>query len=268
MRKDMSKVVTERPRVGHWLPSRKTRMRIHRYDPDKDYDDLPKRISGSRSKHVRTQEKIERGRDVKEFSDLIGPLQRFLRGNVGRPWDEVFSEMKQTLDSRKVTGNHVFEHVRWEVELHPVIGADGYVYKKYPHYRESRLSNDLYVDPRTGLLCWAEQKPKRKPQPDQPDQPEKMHIPRGKNCGYFKLDGIWHFIRFKARWERQEQWVVDHSQRRWVLAGHVPEHRLITLPNGKEMEIVSQEPLSRQERVFAGLRNDPHTAGNRMSVRE
>jgi hypothetical protein len=78
MREDMSKVVIERPRSGHSLPGYKTRLRVRHYDPEKDYDDLPKRVSGSRSKYIRAGE-------IKYFSDLLGPLRRFLRKNVGRP---------------------------------------------------------------------------------------------------------------------------------------------------------------------------------------
>src|SRR5262245_6915882 len=115
MREDMSKVVIERPREGHGLPSRKTRLRIRRYDPDKEYDDLPSRVSGSRSKYIRP-------REIKDFSDLLGPLRRFLRKNVGRPWNLVYSEMKEILDDRKVTGRHVFEHVEMEVETHALNG--------------------------------------------------------------------------------------------------------------------------------------------------
>src|SRR5262245_46473977 len=121
MREDMSKVVIERPREGHSLLSSKTRLRVKRYDPDKEYDDLPKRVSGSRSKYIRAEQ-------TKHFSDLLGPLLRFLRKNVGRPWNLVYSEMKEFLDDRKVTGRHVFEHVDTEVETHALIGDDGEVY--------------------------------------------------------------------------------------------------------------------------------------------
>ena len=101
MREDMSKVVVERPRWGHSLPSSKTRLRIRHYDPEKDYEDLPKRVSGSRSKYIHAG-------DIKSFTDLLSPLRRFLRTNVGRPWDKVYSEMRENLDDRKVTGRHVF----------------------------------------------------------------------------------------------------------------------------------------------------------------
>src|SRR5215468_12384362 len=114
----MSKVVIERPRSGHSLPGYKTRLRIRRYDPEKDYEDMPWRVSGSRSKYVRAGE-------TKYFPDFLSPLRRFLRKNVGRPWDKVYSEMRKHLDDRKVTGRHVFEHVDMEVETHALIGSDG-----------------------------------------------------------------------------------------------------------------------------------------------
>src|SRR5262245_30944960 len=250
MRKDMSKVVTERPREGHYLASRKTRLRIRRYDPEKVYDDLPLRVSGSRNKHLVNARKQTRSRydEVKHFSDLIGPLQRFLRSNVGRPWDDVYSEMKRSLDSRKVTGQHIFDHVKWEVELHPVIGEDGKIYESYPHCRKRRLLQGLYVDPRTGLLCRADREEFTPP-------PEITYIPHTEFSGNLKIDGIWHFISFKAKSGDGMKWMFDRVKGHWVLA-ETPASRLITLPNGKEAVIVVKEPLTRQERKAAGLRND------------
>ena len=247
----MSKVVTERPREGHYLSSRKTRLRIRRYDPEKDYNDLPMRVSGSRNKHlIKAQKQSDcRYGEVKQFSDLIGPLQRFLRSKVGRPWDDIYSEMKQNLDSRKVTGRHIFEHVQWEVELHPVIGEDGKIYKSYPHYGERPLLQGLYVDPRTGLLCWAEQEELA------PPPREITYIPYTKFSGDFKIDGIWRFISFKEKPGSGMEWTFDPVKGCWVLA-ELPASRLVKLPNGKEMMIVTQKPLTRQERKTAGLRND------------
>jgi len=112
MRDDMSKVVVERPRYGHSLPGGKTGLRVRRFNYELDYnedfddlmDGLPKRVSGSRSKYLRPER-------TKSFTDLLGPLLKFLRSNVGRPWDAVYSEMSERLDNRKTTGRHVFEHV-------------------------------------------------------------------------------------------------------------------------------------------------------------
>src|SRR4051794_23574417 len=102
MRADMSKVITERPRHGHTNPSRKTSARLHRdrYDDD---DHGRTRIPSSRF----------HGHEFggKAFSDLLGPLRRFLRRQVGRPWSVVFSEMCAHLDRRTLSGRHVWTHV-------------------------------------------------------------------------------------------------------------------------------------------------------------
>ena len=99
MRDDMAKVVTERPRRGHRNQSKKTTGRaIRHYDPNKDYDE-PVRLPVSRRRQY--------GWESKEFSDLIGPLRRYLRSCIGRPWSKVHSELSQKLDRRSISGAHI-----------------------------------------------------------------------------------------------------------------------------------------------------------------
>jgi len=235
----MSKVVIERPRWGHSLPSSKTRLRVRRYDPDKEYDDLPKRVSGSRSKYIRAGE-------IKDFSDLLSPLRRFLRKNVGRPWDKVYSEMKERLDDRKVTGRHVFEHVDMDVETHALIGVDGELYKlKYggrllPIY-------EFYVDPRTGLLCWSDTKPPwRQRGKSKTDAQEVNHVRLSESAGYVKLNGIWYFIEFKS-YEKED----DRDQANQPL-------RSISIPeiSSASLLLLRKKQLSHKELKIAKLKND------------
>lgn len=144
MREDMSKVVTERPRRGHGLPSKKTAgPRIRRFDPDQEYDD-PARLPVARRRQY--------GFEAKEFSDLINPLKRFLRSCIGRPWNKVHSELAQKLDRRSVAGAHIWNHVRWEVEIDCYIGADGLAYSNQRRSRFEAPIEGLYVHPRTGLI--------------------------------------------------------------------------------------------------------------------
>jgi hypothetical protein len=238
MREDMSKVVIERPRWGHSLPGNKTRLRVRRYDPDKEYDDLPKRISGSRSKYICD-------RNLKDFSDLLGPLRRFLRANVGRPWDNVYSEMKESLDDRKVTGLHIFEHVDSEVETHPLIGDDGELYtlgrdKLWPVY-------GLYVDPRTGLLCWSDYKPwRRKRRKSKTARKDCDHIRLGANTGYVKINGVWYFIEYKS-YEK----LPDRDQ-----AGRPLPLRAIPQVSDSPILILRKRQLSQKELKIAKLKND------------
>jgi hypothetical protein len=239
MREDMSKVVIERPREGHRLPSSKTRLRVKRYDPDKEYDDLPKRVSGSRSKHIRAEQ-------IKHFSDLLGPLLRFLRKNVGRPWNLVYSEMKEILDDRKVTGRHVFEHVDTEVETHALIGDDGELYTLgyggllQPIY-------EFYVDPRNGLLCWSDNKPLwRQRRKSIRDAQESSYVRLSDGAGYIKLKGIWYFIEFKNYKEED-----DRDQANQPL-------RSISIPEicSASLLLLRKKQLSHKELKTAKLKND------------
>jgi hypothetical protein len=236
MREDMSKVVIERPRWGHSLPSGKTRLRIRRYDPEKDYDDLPKRVSGSRSKYIGKW-------DTKSFSDFLNPLRRFLRANVGRQWDQVYSEMKEHLDDRKVTGRHVFEHVDMDVETHPLIGDDGELYTT--RYRGGlNPIYEFYVDPRTGLLCWSDEKPpwRRRGKPAQ----EVKHVRLSANTCYVKMNGIWYFLEYKTFKESLDGGRAAQT----TLLRDVPE------VSASPILVMRKKQLSHKELKATRLKND------------
>jgi len=138
----MHKVTVERERYGSTRRNRKWGTRIA-YVPNADYDDQPKFASSARGRQYADSQK--------RFSDVLGPLRGFLRSNIGRPWDNVFSELRQALDVRKVTGRHIFEHLGWMVETECSIGEDRKVYG-YPRGYEV---TGFYVHPRTKLLCFA-----------------------------------------------------------------------------------------------------------------
>jgi hypothetical protein len=142
----MSKVVTERPRYGHANPSRKTTgISIRRYDPDCEYDE-PTRLPVSRGRQY--------GHNAKEFSDLIGPLRRFLRSRLGKSWKKVYSELASKLDRRSVSGSHIWDHVMREIETDCYIGEDGFAYRSdrtYSWGRELPIDG-LYVHPKSGVV--------------------------------------------------------------------------------------------------------------------
>jgi hypothetical protein len=110
----MAKVVTEAPQRGHTSPSRKWGRRLTKAEYALD-DHGASRAPTSRRRQY--------GWNAKEFSDVLGPLRRYLRKQVGRPWDHVWSEMTHTLDNRSPTGQHIFDHIRWEVEQKPGWGT-------------------------------------------------------------------------------------------------------------------------------------------------
>lgn len=143
MRSDMRKVVTETPRLGSRWRNDKSRLKVRVIEPDpEDHDDGPRRLSMSM-------------RD-KDFSDLIGPLRRYLHKQVGRPWNKVHSELCQHLDRRTVSGNHIWTHVWMEVEKNCYRGIDGNAYTNRRSFGGGPAPvRGLYVDPGTGLLKLA-----------------------------------------------------------------------------------------------------------------
>jgi hypothetical protein len=106
MRADMAKVIVERPRVGSRAPSRKKGYR--KYIQQTGLDDLPRRepLLG----HWRGK-----GRWLNEH---LGPMRRFLRSNVGRPWNKVHQELCEHVSFDNPVQSHVLTHIFDYVQKH------------------------------------------------------------------------------------------------------------------------------------------------------
>lgn len=133
MRPDMHKVVTTRPRYRGGIPKgRKANIPL---------DALP-RNEGMRKKWAVNQ---------KEFSDLIGPLMRYLRKSAGQPWDTVYSDIVNNLP-KGIHRRHILIHVESAVKTN--IFMSGNVPCRSGRFHGTRLRRgDLYVNPDTGILC-------------------------------------------------------------------------------------------------------------------
>lgn len=106
------------------------------------------------------------------------PIEGFLRKNLGRPWDDVYSEFCAVNDSRSMLGRQMRKALTREVDTKGIYeGADGIVYKyqagcqsyssEYdkvtgkwtplakPFYYLAKDTpvDEYYAHPRTGLLC-------------------------------------------------------------------------------------------------------------------
>lgn len=184
MREDMHKVVIERPRAHSSWGYRAERPRLKGIDIEK-LDDLPKK-QGMRAPYDSWDTR-------KDFSDLLGPLRGFLISNVGRPWDKVYSEIRERLNPNSTPQIHIMNHLWQMVERNVKIDADGVmrVNGRYGRYEVS--PGDMYVHPRTGILCRVPErrspwKGKRKTNPDikviGPEQ--ELH----------KINGVWFWALF------------------------------------------------------------------------
>lgn len=154
MRRDMAKVVTEKPRYGHANPSKKTALRVRRYE-EGQLDDLPKRIPSSHGRQHGWNAKEDSLGIHKQFSDKLGPLRKFLHSRVGQHWDKIYSELSQNLDKRSLTGLHIWDHVWQFVEKDCLIGPDKKVYRKAAFWGKRSEVKGLYIHPKTGVLSRA-----------------------------------------------------------------------------------------------------------------
>ncbi len=143
MRKDMAKLIVERPRMGRaaaGLKPGRTRVVV-------DDDGEPVRAKGAR-------EPSGRARKTKTLNENLAPLKRYLAANVGRPWNKVFSEISAHLKPTSTVQQHVRDHLEDFVAMKTRMRA-GKVMTSGRSGGEHALDASYhlyYVHPRTGLL--------------------------------------------------------------------------------------------------------------------
>lgn len=126
----MFKVIVDRPR---------RRAGCKRKGRSRPLDQLPKR------------EGMSRGRGSKRLNENLAPLKRYLNKQVGRPWDKVYSDVRQALSPRNQVHMHVIQHLWDYVERRPRF-VDGVPVHTKNRWRGSLREGELFVCPKTGLL--------------------------------------------------------------------------------------------------------------------
>ena len=135
MREDMYKVIVERPRRGKDGDAAAARLR-------NDFDG-PVRLG------------MRAGYGYRSLNENLAPLRRYLRAQLGRPWDKVFSEICAGIDRRNTVQQHIHQHIRDFIAIDVGV-RDGRLVdlaaRWYFLRRDAGISQELYVDPRTGLI--------------------------------------------------------------------------------------------------------------------
>ncbi len=140
MRKDMSKVVVERPRRGSEGWARPGRA--HALEDD-DGAPLRARVTD-----------VARFRKTKDLNENLAPLKRYLESQLGRPWNKVYAEICENLKPSSTVQQHVRDHLDDFVARMTRMHA-GKVVATGRWGGERTLDEDYrlyYVHPRTGLL--------------------------------------------------------------------------------------------------------------------
>lgn len=183
MRPDFHKVLCERPRHKPYNADKR-----HRKD-NLDYEDMPTK-ENMKINHIR-------GWGGKELTDHIAPLYRYLNNQVGRKWDDVYSEIRKTIVGKNPNAvkGHILQHIfGWRgVELH-TYSIGNKRYKTGSLYHSELYDDQLYVDDE-GIVRKYKNK-KKKINHAQVIKEKWMetarHLPNGNQAR--KINGIWYEI--------------------------------------------------------------------------
>ena len=140
MRKDMAKLIVERPRYGHALCTERGGRSRAILDDD--------------GEPTAARELLRPKRKEKMLNENLAPLKRYLGKQVGRPWNKVFSEISANLKPTSTVQQHVRDHLEDFVAVKTRM-KDGIVVAagRFGDTRPvSKTGFAFYVHPRTGLL--------------------------------------------------------------------------------------------------------------------
>lgn len=115
-------------------------------------------------------------------------MRRFLKSQIGRPWDEVFSEICQQADYRSHSGYHLRQWISHLVDQNCQI-IDGNVCDERG-IKTGSWWNQFYVHPETKTLEFVERRRWRRPD-------KEKTVFEMDDVLYHKHDGIWYRVKFK-----------------------------------------------------------------------
>lgn len=188
MRKDMSKVVIERPRSGSGWRRKGRTVQLE------GEDDTP----------LRQRVVANEPPGTKQLNDNLAPLRRFLEKNVGRSWNKVYSEIAENIRPTSTLQKHVLEHVDDFVGTKTFMKG-GIVHVLYGRYGGKPVPVGesyflLYVHPKTGKLMrnrnYRTLPPGRVRKKDKPEDRRRDLGPLRQ--AHFFTDGAWWDVVLEA----------------------------------------------------------------------
>ena len=187
MRKDFHKVVTERPRRKYIVKNRRNATKVFA-DP---YDMAPGGKEGIRRPYRKNRF---------EFSDHIQPLRRYIEKQVGRKWDDVYSEICKAFPAGGILQDHVRSHVWDFIETVTSVGENGEIltHGRYKYAGTPRKigADEVYVHPITRIICRSnltrQSRKQRRKELEAKRRETQVKISEKKVC--VKVDGLWYMV--------------------------------------------------------------------------
>ncbi len=194
MRKDMFKVIVERPRNGAGFRMNRSRLAGE--------DDLPSRVG------MKKFRKLNRT-NSKYLNENLAPLRRYLMKQAGRPWRKVYSEICEHLDAGHTVKQHVRDHLQDFVVTKVAIGRDGEWMngnqRVFWRNQAAAWFQPLYVDPNDGILRRSDRLWRKLRIDPTPSWVKKHRASRAPNPDIRRLDdhtslhrigGVWYEVAF------------------------------------------------------------------------
>ena len=154
MRRDLNKLLTERPRVRHNEGYHQVR-RVHRNRIDDD------EYGGRESMRLRPNLVGDRKRP----RETLTPLFRWLNSCVGKNWNTCYSELCENYDVRSPANKVIFDHLWDRVEKHAFIDGDAVMvvdnfsrFRRHHSFPKDIIPiqqmgwKDFYICPKDGTL--------------------------------------------------------------------------------------------------------------------
>ncbi len=136
MRRDVHKVISERPKSGRTWESKTPRRKHPVLDPAGEQLDENRNHTAREHQKGRTQR--------------LNVLERFLFHRVGRPWSKIYAEACEAADSRSFHGAEVREGLKTFVATE--CWLEGRTLMSHDWSGCPKPVRGLYVHPRSGLL--------------------------------------------------------------------------------------------------------------------
>lgn len=246
MRPDMHKVVVERPRSKSWCVPQFPR-------PKRPFDDLPKHQSMTAvHKHH------------KSFTDVLGPLKRWLRRQIGRPWNDAYSEACAVIKPDSVVRAHIKTHLLEMVVRHTFL-KDGELWCRDGQWSQAEVPISqvtgrwriAYVDPETGILRAMPKFKRKKPMASAPIDSIRL----SEETELRRINGLWFRIQTRKLSPGEPGYDLltrrVRTERTWPGRNYRPP-----------IICVAKRQLSTKELRRHGLANDASGDGGLSSSRE
>lgn len=230
----MDKVIVERPRYGSRLPSRKKGYR--KYIQSIPIEDLP-----------RNEPMLGRwkGRE-KWLNEHLGPMKRFLRSNVGRPWNHIYRDLCEHVSFANAVQSHVLDHIFDFVHQHVEV-KDRFTVHSHRWYGWTRLRPDeMYICQSSGILKVVRRKSQCGQLPDQ-----------------YRVNELTRMIRRDANWwevrlvKFEDDSMPSDFWDAWLEkeAGSIPKHLLHEAYGGKYLAVSKRMlPPGETRRLYREIR--------------